>query len=61
MHEVVRAIRPDARVVYVDHDEVAVAYARRLLPTDGRTVVLRATCGGPASCWPTRRCGPPST
>ncbi|MBQ1069987.1 SAM-dependent methyltransferase [Micromonospora sp. D75] len=41
VHEVVRAIRPDARVVYVDHDEVAVAYARRLLPTDGRTVVLR--------------------
>ncbi|WP_174532931.1 SAM-dependent methyltransferase [Micromonospora chalcea] len=41
VHEVVRAIRPDARVVYVDHDEVAVAYARRLLPTDARIVVLR--------------------
>ncbi|WFE37819.1 SAM-dependent methyltransferase [Micromonospora sp. WMMD998] len=42
VHEVVRAVRPDARVVYVDHDEVAVAYARRLLPTDGgRTVVVR--------------------
>ncbi|WP_231921556.1 SAM-dependent methyltransferase [Micromonospora auratinigra] len=39
VHEVVRPIAPDARVVYVDNDEVAVAYARRLLPTDGRTVV----------------------
>ncbi|PTA44838.1 SAM-dependent methyltransferase [Micromonospora sp. RP3T] len=42
VHEVVRAVNPDARVVYVDTDEVAVAYARRLLPTDGgRTVVVR--------------------
>ncbi|WP_431873888.1 SAM-dependent methyltransferase [Micromonospora marina] len=41
VHEVVRAVRSDARVVYVDHDEVAVAYARRLLPVDGRTVVLQ--------------------
>lgn len=41
MHEVVRAVAPDSRVVYVDNDEVAVAYARRLLPTDGRTVVVQ--------------------
>ncbi|MFC4149018.1 SAM-dependent methyltransferase [Micromonospora mangrovi] len=40
VHEVVRPLAPDARVVYVDNDEVAVAYARRLLPSDGRTVVV---------------------
>ncbi|MDG4836135.1 SAM-dependent methyltransferase [Micromonospora sp. WMMD967] len=31
VHEVVRAVAPDARVVYVDYDEVAVAYAGQLL------------------------------
>lgn len=41
VHEVVRPIAPDARVVYVDNDEVAVAHARRLLPHDGRTAVAR--------------------
>ncbi|MFG2054142.1 SAM-dependent methyltransferase [Micromonospora sp. NPDC048930] len=41
VHEVVRPLAPAARVVYVDNDEVAVAYARRLLPVDGRTVVVR--------------------
>ncbi|WP_243420798.1 SAM-dependent methyltransferase [Micromonospora globispora] len=41
VHEVLRAVAPDSRVVYVDNDEVAVAYARRLLPTDGRTVVVQ--------------------
>lgn len=40
VHEVVRPIAPGARVVYVDNDDVAVAYARRLLPLDGRTVVV---------------------
>lgn len=42
VHEIVRQVAPDSRVVYVDVDEVAVAYARRLLPTDDRTVVVRA-------------------
>ncbi|MEU5530123.1 SAM-dependent methyltransferase [Micromonospora chersina] len=41
VHEIVREVAPGSRVVYVDNDEVAVAYARRLLPTDGRTVVVR--------------------
>lgn len=41
VHEIVRPLAPQARVVYVDNDEVAVAYARRLVPTDGRTVVVR--------------------
>ncbi|WP_088976919.1 SAM-dependent methyltransferase [Micromonospora coxensis] len=42
VHEIVRQVAPDSRVVYVDHDPVAVAYAKRLLPTDDRTVVVRA-------------------
>ncbi|MEV0155403.1 SAM-dependent methyltransferase [Micromonospora sp. NPDC050686] len=41
VHEVVRAVAPESRVVYVDSDEVAVAYARRLLPGDDRTAAIR--------------------
>ncbi|SCE84299.1 SAM-dependent methyltransferase [Micromonospora mirobrigensis] len=47
VHEVVRAVAPDSRVVYVDSDEVAVAYARRLLPEDGRTVAVRGDLRAP--------------
>ncbi|WP_268239731.1 SAM-dependent methyltransferase [Micromonospora yangpuensis] len=40
VHEIVRAVDPGARVVYVDNDEVAVAYAGELLTeTDGVVVV----------------------
>ncbi|RAY16156.1 hypothetical protein DPM19_04325 [Actinomadura craniellae] len=42
VHEVARDIRPDARVVYVDSDEVAVAHARELLRDDPQTTVLHA-------------------
>ncbi|MFF5172595.1 SAM-dependent methyltransferase [Micromonospora sp. NPDC000089] len=48
VHEVAQAVAPDARVAYVDHDEVAVAYARRLLPADPRTVVVRGDLRRPA-------------
>ncbi|MCX4468918.1 SAM-dependent methyltransferase [Micromonospora sp. NBC_01655] len=41
VHEVVQSVAPDSRVVYVDYDEVAVAYARRLLGDAARTVVVR--------------------
>jgi hypothetical protein len=40
-HEVARTIRPDARVVYVDHDPLAVAHSRAMLggATAGAAVV----------------------
>ncbi|WP_422737756.1 SAM-dependent methyltransferase [Micromonospora sp. WMMD729] len=41
VHEVVRAVTPDARVVYVDYDEVAVAYAKRLLTDVPGTAVVQ--------------------
>ncbi|MET8548888.1 SAM-dependent methyltransferase [Micromonospora zamorensis] len=41
VHEVVRAVAPDARVVYVDYDEVAVAYARQLLTDVPGTAVVQ--------------------
>ncbi|MFI9642640.1 SAM-dependent methyltransferase [Micromonospora sp. NPDC051925] len=41
VHEIVRRVTPDSTVVYVDYDQVAVAYARRLLPVDHRTAVVR--------------------
>ncbi|WP_405428358.1 SAM-dependent methyltransferase [Micromonospora sp. NBC_00617] len=41
VHEVVRAVAPDARVVYVDYDEVAVTYARRLLTDVPGTAVVQ--------------------
>lgn len=42
VHEVAQAARPDARVVYVDIDPVAVAHARALLADDPRTGVVQA-------------------
>jgi hypothetical protein len=42
VHEVARAGNPDARIVYVDHDPVAVTHSRELLNGDGRTAVLAA-------------------
>ncbi|MET7706046.1 SAM-dependent methyltransferase [Micromonospora sp. NPDC005413] len=41
VHEVVQAVAPDARVVYVDYDEVAVAYGRRLLTGVPGTAVVQ--------------------
>lgn len=42
VHEVVRAVRPAARVVYVDHDPVVIALSRRLLSGAPGTHVLAA-------------------
>ncbi|GLZ46047.1 hypothetical protein Acsp06_22320 [Actinomycetospora sp. NBRC 106375] len=42
VHEVAQAVRPDARVVYVDIDPVAVAHSRALLADDPRTGVVQA-------------------
>ena len=42
VHEVARAIRPGAEVVYVDRDPVAVAHSRLLLENDPRSSVVQA-------------------
>ncbi len=42
VHEVAQAANPDARVVYVDIEPVAVAHGRRLLADNDRATVIRA-------------------
>jgi hypothetical protein len=42
VHEVARAANPQARVVYVDHDPVAVVHSRHLLEGDDRTTAVLA-------------------
>ncbi|GAB6898816.1 SAM-dependent methyltransferase [Kineosporia succinea] len=42
VHEIVRPLVPHARVLYVDHDPVAVAHSRLILKDDPATGVLRA-------------------
>src|SRR4051794_8352072 len=42
VHEVARAADPAARVVYVDHDPVAVAHSEALVADDDRTAVVQA-------------------
>ncbi|MDH6125356.1 SAM-dependent methyltransferase [Kitasatospora sp. GP82] len=42
VHEVARGIRPEARVVYVDRDPVAVAHSRLLLKDDPLSEVVEA-------------------
>jgi hypothetical protein len=41
-HDTARAICPDARVAYVDHDELVIAHARALLAIDGNIAVIPA-------------------
>ncbi|MFV0126617.1 SAM-dependent methyltransferase [Streptomyces sp. HMX112] len=41
-HEIARQASPEARVVYVDHDPVAVAHSKAVLEGDERTAVLAA-------------------
>jgi SAM-dependent methyltransferase len=41
VHEVARQVAPDARVVYVDIDAVAVAEGRQIVAGDGQTMVLQ--------------------
>ncbi|MEU6223222.1 SAM-dependent methyltransferase [Streptomyces sp. NPDC047042] len=42
VHEVARAVSPEARVMYVDHDPVAVAHSQAVLAGDEHTDVLAA-------------------
>ncbi|GGO90969.1 SAM-dependent methyltransferase [Wenjunlia tyrosinilytica] len=42
VHEVARAAAPDARVVYVDHDPVAIAHSEAIVADDDQTSVLQA-------------------
>ncbi|AZM92290.1 MULTISPECIES: SAM-dependent methyltransferase [Streptomyces] len=42
VHEIARNASPEARVVYVDHDPVAVAHSRAVLAGDDRTGVVPA-------------------
>jgi hypothetical protein len=49
VHEVARQLNPDARVVYVDNDPVAVAHSRSILGEDARTAVVQADIRDPQS------------
>jgi ubiquinone/menaquinone biosynthesis C-methylase UbiE len=44
LHEVVQAIRPDARIIYVDNDPIVLAHARALMTStpQGRTAYIQA-------------------
>ncbi|MER5866313.1 SAM-dependent methyltransferase [Kitasatospora sp. NPDC002040] len=42
VHEVARAVHSESRVVYVDHDPIAVAHSRLLLKDDPQSVVVEA-------------------
>lgn len=42
VHEIAQAANPECRVVYVDHEPVAVAQSRRLLTGNPRTAVISA-------------------
>ncbi|WP_171167448.1 SAM-dependent methyltransferase [Streptomyces sp. I05A-00742] len=47
VHEVAQAADPEARVVYVDHDPVAVAHSRNVLARNDRAGVLPADLRSP--------------
>ncbi|MDY0810075.1 SAM-dependent methyltransferase [Kitasatospora purpeofusca] len=42
VHELARAVRPEAQVVYIDRDPVAVAHSRLLLEDDPGSLVVQA-------------------
>ncbi|MFB4310155.1 SAM-dependent methyltransferase [Actinomadura sp. GTD37] len=48
VHEVAQSVAPDARVVYVDNDDVAVAHSRSILADDDGTAILQADMRRPA-------------
>ncbi|KAB2374160.1 SAM-dependent methyltransferase [Actinomadura montaniterrae] len=48
VHEVARAVRPGARVAYVDNDPLVAAHARALVDADERTAVVQADLRVPA-------------
>jgi hypothetical protein len=47
VHEIVRSVTPDARVVYIDADPVAVAHSQALLSGDPHTRVVQADLAHP--------------
>jgi SAM-dependent methyltransferase len=47
VHEIARHADPDARVVYVDYEDIAVAHSRLLLRGDERTDVVQADLTDP--------------
>ena len=47
VHEVARAVVPDARVAYVDHDPVVLAYGNALFATDDGVIVINADARRP--------------
>jgi hypothetical protein len=49
VHEVAQRVAPDARVVYVDNDPVAVEHSRAILTGDDRTAVVHADLRDPDS------------
>ncbi|HEX5404740.1 MAG TPA: SAM-dependent methyltransferase [Pseudonocardiaceae bacterium] len=49
VHEVAQTVNPEAKVVYVDIDPVAVAQGRRLLADNDRATVIQADLRDPAS------------
>jgi hypothetical protein len=49
VHEVAQRVAPDARVVYVDNDPVAVEHSRAILTGDDRTAVVQADLRDPDS------------
>ena len=48
-HEVVRAVAPDARVVYIDSDPMVLVLAKELLTDDGATAVIQADLRDPGA------------
>ncbi|MFF5563296.1 SAM-dependent methyltransferase [Streptomyces sp. NPDC012623] len=49
VHEVAQRANPDAKVVYVDHDPVAVAHSRAVLEGNPRTTVFNGDLRDPAA------------
>jgi S-adenosyl methyltransferase len=48
-HEVLREVRPEARVAYVDYDPVVVSHARVLLAERDRSIAVRGDLRDPAA------------
>ena len=49
VHETARAVRPEARVAYVDHDAVVISHARALLATDDGVAAVPGDLHDPAA------------
>lgn len=48
-HQIAQAVRPDARVVYVDHDPIVVAHSRVLLGSSPNVAVVSADLRDPGA------------